>query len=83
MIRENTGNGKLLMEKALEILHKDKAKDSDKLSAIKWLADRAFGQALQAIENIDSEEAKKRLDLLDDNDSRMLYELYQKLRRPA
>ena len=83
MIREKTLNGKRLLEEAFKILDKEDAKDSDKLTAIKWLADRAFGQALQTIENIDSEEAKVRLDLLSDEEVKQLHVLSSKFRRPA
>ncbi len=50
-MRELVGdNGELILEFMVEVLGDDSARTADRLEAAKWLADRGFGKALQAVE---------------------------------
>lgn len=50
MIREHTGDGKELVDFALEVMRSSKHPVHVRLDAMKWLADRGFGRAAQPIE---------------------------------
>ena len=50
-VRELVGdNGELILEFMVDVLGDDSARTADRLEAAKWLADRGFGKALQAVE---------------------------------
>lgn len=50
LVREGTKNGQELVDKAVKILRSKKSTARDVLEAIKWLADRGWGKALQPTE---------------------------------
>lgn len=43
-------NGELILEFMIEVLSDETARTADRLEAAKWLADRGFGKAVQAVE---------------------------------
>ena len=50
-VRELVGDsGELILEFMVEVLGDETARTSDRLEAAKWLADRGFGKAVQAVE---------------------------------
>ena len=50
-MRELVGdNGELILEFMIEVLSDETARTADRLEAAKWLADRGFGKAVQAVE---------------------------------
>jgi hypothetical protein len=50
-VRELVGeNGELILEFMVEVLGDKAARTADRLEAAKWLADRGFGKAVQAVE---------------------------------
>ena len=50
-IREQTGEGKSLVDFVLELLRNKKAPLKVRLDAATWLADRGFGKPVQALEH--------------------------------
>jgi uncharacterized protein DUF5681 len=50
-VRELVGeNGEAIAEYVHSVMNDDRARTADRLEAAKWLADRGFGKALQALE---------------------------------
>ena len=50
-VRELVGdNGELILQFMVEVLGDESARTADRLEAARWLADRGFGRAVQAVE---------------------------------
>jgi hypothetical protein len=43
-------NGELILQFMVQVLGDDSARTADRLEAARWLADRGFGKAVQAVE---------------------------------
>lgn len=82
-IREATNNGEDLIAKALEIMNNPKERASDQLSALKWLANYAFGKPLETVDLTSDGKSKFNWDNLTKAEIKVVYDAVQKLTRPA